>query len=379
MTATSFGDPEAEQFRKELRTWFEDAVPDRWQHDRQSLPPEEKRQIQRDWDRTLAANNFSGLSWPTEYGGRGLGPIEELIYYQEGARAQAPEGFGRIGRILAGPTIIARGTADQQARFLPGILDGSQIWCQGFSEPGAGSDLAAVSTRAERTDGGYLVNGQKIWTSFAQYAQRCILLARTDPGASRHHNLSFLLLDMDQPGVDVRPIRQISGSQSFSEVFFTDVFVADEDRVGEEGEGWSVAMTVLTNERGTTEAATRLVEVAAQVALLDRCCAAGEDAKDLAAAKDRLALQTDLLNWHVLRATEEKAQEADWFVAGSTLKVQWSELLQACSELGVRTGCQEHRDYWRHEYLEARAASIYSGANEIQRNIITDRVLRVPR
>jgi alkylation response protein AidB-like acyl-CoA dehydrogenase len=375
VTATSFADLEAQQFREELRAWFEDAVPEGWRTDRQSMTVDEKQQVQRNWDRTLAANDLAGLSWPAEYGGRGLGPIEELIYYQESARAHAPEGFGRIGRILAGPTIVARGSDEQKARYLPGILDGSEIWCQGFSEPGAGSDLASVSTRATRTDGGYLVNGQKIWTSFAQYAHRCIMLVKTDPEAPRHRNLTFLLLDMTQPGVDIRPIVQISGAQEFSEVFFTDVFVPDEDRVGDEGEGWNVAMTVLTNERGTTEAATRLVEATAQADLLDRCCATGP----FTSAKDDLLLRIGLLNWQVLRATEEKATGADWFLAGSTLKVQWSELLQGCSELGVRTGCREHRDYWRFQYLESRAASIYSGSNEIQRNIITDRVLRVPR
>jgi alkylation response protein AidB-like acyl-CoA dehydrogenase len=201
------------------------------------------------------------------------------------------------------------------------------------------------------------------------------MLARTSDGP-RHHNLTFLLLDMDQPGIDVRPIEQISGDAEFSEVFFTDVFVADSDRVGDEGEGWQVAMTVLTNERGTTEAATRLVEITIQADTLVTCCTPGTSYEQRAG---RLRERTELLRWHILRTTEEKAAGEDWFRGGSTLKVIWSELLQDCSRLGVESGCARHRDHWRYKYLDSRAASIYSGTNEIQRNIITDRVLNVPR
>ncbi|SCL20181.1 hypothetical protein GA0074692_0801 [Micromonospora pallida] len=375
MTVTSFSEPRAEAFRREIRSWLEATIPDRWRYERERLTSEEARQFQQQWDHLLHKGGYAGLAWPSENGGRGLGPIEELIYYQESARANAPDGFGRIGRVLAGPTIIACGTPEQQATYLPRILDGSEIWCQGFSEPGAGSDLAAVSTTAKWVEGGYLVNGQKIWTSFAQYSRRCLMLARSSDGP-RHHNLTFLLLDMQQPGVDVRPIKQISGDEEFSEVFFTDVFVPDADRVGQEGEGWQVAMTVLTNERGTTEAGTRLVEITAQVDTLTSCCANCDEHRARAV---HLRERNDLLRWHVLRATEEKASGEDWFRSGSTLKVIWSELLQACGRLGVESGCARHRDYWRHHYLNARAASIYSGTNEIQRNIITDRVLRVPR
>jgi len=376
VTITTFDDPGAERFRTEVRTWLNVAIPDVWRDSREALTPDEVRQIQQQWDATLHAHNYAGLSWPTEFGGRSFGPVEELIYYEESARAGAPEGFGRIGRVLAGPTIIARGTGEQKATYLRRILDGSEIWCQGFSEPGAGSDLASVSTRAVKVDGGYRVSGQKIWTSFAQYAKRCLMLAKTDPAGARHHNLTFLLLDMKQEGIDVRPIKQISGEQEFSEVFFTDVFVADHDRVGEEGEGWQVAMTVLTNERGTIEAGTRLVEASAQVDTLTNCCARSEQQQQRAHA---LHDRKELLRWHVMRSTEEKASGADWFTSGSTLKIIWSELLQDCGRTGLETRCERHRAYWRHNYLESRAMSIYSGTNEIQRNIITDRVLRVPR
>ena len=373
MSIRRFDDPEAERFRQEVGSWVREAIPDPWRAGSRTVDPEEIQRVQREWDKALHEGGYAGLAWPTEYGGRGLGPIEELIYYEESSRANAPEGFGRIGRVLAGPTIIAAGTARQKATYLPRILDASEIWCQGFSEPGAGSDLAAVSTTATRVDGGYLITGQKIWTSFAQYAKRCLLLARSSSELPRHHNLSFFLLDMEQEGVDVRPIRQINGEEEFSEVFFTDVFVADDDLVGQEHEGWTVAMTVLSNERGTTEAATRLVEATTQIDLLRRCCAPDQE------STDALSRRRDLLRWHIQRATEEKAAGLDWFVAGSILKVQWSELVQDSTRSGLDSDCATHREYWRHSYLASKAMSIYSGTNEIQRNIITDRVLKVAR
>lgn len=374
MNITRFDDPAAAAFRSELREWLDETIPQEWRLSRPALDASRVQEIQREWDTTLFQAGYSGVAWPVEYGGRGFGPIEELIYYEESSRADAPEGFGRIGRILAGPTIIAAGTADQKTNYLPKILDSSEIWCQGFSEPDAGSDLAAVKTRAEKVPGGYRISGQKIWTSFAQYSKRCLLLAKSSNDLPKHHNLSFFLLNMEQDGIDVRPIKQINGEQEFNEVFFTDAFVADDDLIGDEHEGWSVAMTVLSNERGTTEAATRLVEATTQIALLHRCCAKNRQ-HDAVRLQDR----KELLRWHILRATEEKANAADWFVAGSILKVMWSELVQDSSRLGVETNCSIHREYWRQNYLDSRAMSIYSGTNEIQRNIIADRVLKVAR
>ncbi|WP_204249334.1 acyl-CoA dehydrogenase family protein [Frondihabitans sp. PAMC 28766] len=374
MTMTRFDDPAADRFRAEVSTWVAEAIPTEWRDTRQALGPDDVQRIQRSWDEALFEGGFAGLSWPEEYGGRGFGPIEDLIYYEESSKANAPDGFGRIGRVLAGPTIIAAGTEAQKQKYLPRILDSSEIWCQGFSEPGAGSDLAAVGTRAVKVDGGYRITGQKIWTSFAQYSKRCLMLAKSSTELPRHHNLSFFLLDMEQDGIDVRPIRQINGEQEFNEVFFTDVFVADEDLIGGEHEGWAVAMTVLSNERGTTEAATRLVEATTEIDLLGSCCSADKPHDAI-----RLQDRKELLRWHILRATEEKAAGEDWFTAGSVLKVQWSELIQDATRLGIDTRCPIHRDYWRHSYLASKAMSIYSGTNEIQRNIITDRVLKVAR
>jgi alkylation response protein AidB-like acyl-CoA dehydrogenase len=373
MALTRYDEPAAEEFRTEIRGWLDAAVPAEWAGSHETLTPERAQQIQMDWDRELHRSGWAGIAWPGEFGGRGLGSLEELIFYEESARAGAPDGFGRIGRILAGPTIMAAGTDAQKSTYLPRILDGSEIWCQGFSEPGAGSDLASVTTRAEKVEGGYLVTGQKIWTSFAQYSRRCLMLVKTSPDAPRHRNLGFLLLDMEQEGVDVRPIRQINGQEEFSEVFFDRAFVADDDLVGAENDGWRIAMLVLGNERGTTEAATRLIEASALLSTLE-----ASDVSDRARLAE-LQERAELLRWHIVRASEEKAGGEDWFTAGSILKVQWSELIQDIVAFGVDASDAATRGYWRQHFLDARAMSIYSGTNEIQRNIITDRVLKVAR
>jgi 2,5-diketo-D-gluconate reductase A len=241
-TLTLFDEAGAEEFRRTVREWLCGAVPAAWARDREALTPEQVHTALQEWDHALYDAGYAGLAWPAEYGGRGLGPVEEVIFYEEAARANAPEGFGRVGRILAGPTIIVAGSDEQKARYLPRILDGSEIWCQGFSEPGAGSDLAAVRTSAVRVDGGYRISGQKTWTSFAEEARRCLMLVRTSTGERPHHGLTFLLMDMEQPGVEVRPITQINGDREFSDVFVDDVFVPDEDRVGPEGQGWGVVI-----------------------------------------------------------------------------------------------------------------------------------------
>jgi alkylation response protein AidB-like acyl-CoA dehydrogenase len=246
-----------EQFRIRAERWLAENVPTRWRENRGALDEDEETRIRSDWDRRLHEGGYSGLSLPREYGGQGLGLAEEVVFGELAARAQAPDGLARIGKILTAPTLIAHGTDFQKSTYLPPILSGEHVWCQGFSEPGSGSDLASVTCSARRVDGGYLVNGRKTWTSYSRQAHRCLLLARSDDQAPRYKNLSLLLLDMNAPGITISPIRQISGSQHFSETFFEDVFVAEEDLVGAEGEGWRMAMTVLANERGTVEGVTR--------------------------------------------------------------------------------------------------------------------------
>lgn len=362
-------------FREDAEQWLREAVPERWKAERGALSEAETTEVRRDWDRRLHRGGFAGLSLPVAYGGQGLGLAEEVAFGELAARAHAPEGFGRIGKILTAPTLIVHGTADQQSRFLPGILSGEQIWCQGFSEPGAGSDLASVSTTARREGAGYRVTGQKVWTSFANVADRSLLLARSSTDAPRYRNLSMFLLDMKQPGVVVRPIKQISGTSHFAEVFFEDVWVGDEDRLGGDGEGWKVAMTVLQNERGAVEGITRYVEMRGDMDLLLRHCSGTRHES----AALELDVRLELVRWQVAKAVELVADEVAFTRASSVLKVTWSELWQEITQLGLRVCPPEHREHWRHQYLETRAASIYSGSSEIQRNIMAERVLGLPK
>jgi alkylation response protein AidB-like acyl-CoA dehydrogenase len=365
-----------EEFLARAEEWLADAVPARWLESRGALSEDEKVEIRTDWDRRLFTGGYAGLSIPREYGGQGLGLREEVLFHEAAARAHAPEGIGRVGKILTVPTLIAHGTDQQRATYLPPILRGEQVWCQAFSEPGAGSDLANISATARKVDGGYLVSGQKTWTSFAQYSQKAILLAETDPDAPRHHNLSYFLLDMDQPGVTYRTIRQISDTSHFSELFLDDAFVADADLVGDEGEGWAVAMTTLTAERGGVEAITRYVDIRGDLDLLLDCCVNGP--LDRARAAD-LDIRLELLRWQVVKALDFADDEVQLFRRTCILKVLWSEVWQNVTEAGLATHCRLHKDHWRNQYLETRAMSIYSGTNQIQRNIIGDRVLGLPR
>ena len=356
--------------------WLEANVPERWLKERGALSEEETISIRMDWDLRLHKGGYAGISLPKEFGGQGLGAREEVLFHELAARAHAPEGIGRIGKILTIPTLVAHGSEWQQERYIPEILSGEQIWCQAFSEPGAGSDLAAVSTKARRVDGGYLVSGQKIWTSFAQYADRAILLARQSVTEPRYRNLSFFLLNMKQPGITFRTIRQISGDSHFAEVFLDDAFVADEDRVGAEGDGWKVAMTTLTSERGGVEAITRYVDMRGDVDILLRCCA---QATEHAAVARDMDTKLEMVRWQVMKALDFIDDPERFFRSTCMLKVMWSDQWQAITAFAVNLHCREHEEHWRNQYLETRASSIYSGSNEIQRNIIGDRVLGLPR
>jgi len=365
-----------QSFRDEAAAWLAGNVPARWKEHRGALSEAEATELRREWDRRLFKGGFAGLSLPVEYGGRGLGLAEEVAFHELAASAHAPDGLARIGKILTAPTLIAHGTDEQKQAYLPGILSGDSIWCQGFSEPEAGSDLANVRCSARRVDGGYRVTGRKIWTSFAVHADRCLLLARTDENAPRHRNLTMFLLDMTQPGITISPIKQISGASHFAEVQFDDVFVAESDRVGDEGQGWRIAMTVLANERGSVEAATRYVEIRADMDLLLDCCGRDRGQDALLAELDT---RVDVIRWQVGKAVARRHDEAAYTQATSVLKVGWSELWQQITALGAKSLCPHHRAHWRFQYLEIRSASIYSGTSEIQRNIISERVLGLPR
>ena len=363
-------------FADRARSWLADNVSDRWLNERSKLTEAEIVEIKMEWDRKLFEGGWAGLSIPKEFGGHGLGLAEEVLFAELSAYAGAPDGYGRIGRILTAPTLIARGTDEQRKRYLNPILSGEEFWCQGFSEPGAGSDLAAVKAVGRPWEGGYLLTGQKVWTSFATHADKCLFLARTSEEAPRYRNLTMFLVDMDQPGVKVQPIKQISGDSHFAEVFFDEAFVSVDDRVGEEGEGWSVAMTVLNSERGGVDAMSRYVEMRSDIDLLLGCCAK-KSRREADAAEFETRLE--LVRWQVLKAVSREHDDVAFGSATAVLKLLWSELWQEMTRMGIDSMCADHRDHWRHQYLEIRAVSIYAGASEIQRNIIGDRVLGLPR
>ena len=357
-------------------TWLEANVPSRWRENRGALSEDESTQIRRDWDACLHSGGYAGLSLPKIHGGQGLSLVEEVIFSELSARAQAPDGLARIGRILTAPTLIAHGTEEQLARYLPRIVNGDEIWCQGFSEPGAGSDLAGVTCTAKKVEGGYLVNGRKTWTSFARDADRCILLANSLPEAGRYKNLSMFLLDMKQPGVRIEPIKQASGLSHFAEVVFEDAFVSDFDLIANNGDGWKIAMTLLTHERGAVEAASRYVEIRADMDLLNASLAGQPEHK---LALERLDIRIEMIRWQTSKVIDLDEDSEEFNKATSILKLAWSELWQDISNLGITVAGPHDYKHWRSQYLETRAASIYSGSNEIQRNIIGDRVLGLPR
>ncbi|MQA08219.1 MAG: acyl-CoA dehydrogenase [Pseudonocardiaceae bacterium] len=358
-----------EEFRRSVRDWLTAAVAEL------AGACVDDVAVRKAWDRKLYNAGLAGLTWPEEFGGRGLSLLEEYILHEEAARAGAPEGNGRIGRILVGPLLIKHGSPAQQQRYLKPILRGDEVWCQGFSEPGAGSDLAGVSTRADRTGEHYRVSGQKVWTSFADQADRCLLLARTSAEAPRHHNLGMLLLDMRQGGVEVHPITRITGERTFSEVRFDGAVVHERDRVGGETDGWRMAMAVLSDERGPIEAITRYLVMSRHTTMLRECCARGSRAPEL----DEVCARVETVRWHAMRGLENALAGIEDRPADSVSKLMWSHTWQALAAYGLRLGCPRHEQAWQQQYLESRAASVFSGSTQIQRNIIAERVLGLPR
>ena len=373
---SSFEDDEVEVYRERAASWLAKHVPASWAR-RFEMSEEDRVAVRREWERTLWEGGYTGISWPVEAGGQGLGPIEEVVFFQEAGRAHAPEELNVIGKHVAGPSIVVNGTPEQRRKYLPEILRGAEIWCEGYSEPGAGSDLASVQTIAERDGNSYRVYGQKVWTSNAHLADRCWLLARTSRELPRHHNLSMFLLDMHQDGITVKPIRQITGESHFNEVFFDGAVVSRDDLVGEEHEGWRLA--TLRGQRAGRQviagALRRYMTIAEWLDTLRHCVRDSASA----ARQQELATRASLLRWHVTRATDLLARDENWIGSTTVLQMWWSELMQQITECGLDQDCPEHQSYWRNLHLEALAATIYGGTSQIQRNVVASRVLDLPR
>jgi len=367
---------EDERFRSELRAWIEKALP--------QLPPQPTREDwqarrERDttWQRMLYDAGYAGINWPSEFGGRGAALSEQLVFYEEITKAGAPDvGVNFVGLLHAGPTLIAEASEEQRASHLPAILKGEEVWCQGFSEPSAGSDLASLRCRAVRDGDDYVITGQKIWTSFAQVSDYCELLVRTDPEAPKHRGISWLILPMDSPGIEVRPLRTALGSSEFSEVFLTDVRVPVTNRVGAENDGWRVTNVTLKYERGTAfvselvdslrlcEDLAPLVGDAGQRRELGRCTA-----------------ELDAL-WALTKRNVSQSARGTVGPGAMVMKLAYSEARQRFGELCLRVLDRDGLHVDANELVEERlrvlALTIAAGASQIQRNIIGERVLQLP-
>jgi len=381
-----------EEFRREVAAWLGAALTGEFADLVGTGGPGREHELleeRKAWERRLGEGGWIGLGWPEADGGRGLSWERQVIFYEEYARAGAPGRVGHIGEQLLGPTLLMFGTDEQKRRFLPGILAGTELWCQGYSEPGAGSDLAAVSTRAVLRDGEWHVDGQKVWTSLATEADWCFVIARTEPGSQRHRGLSYLLVPMDQPGVDVRPIVQLTGTSEFNEVFFDDARAAASDVVGAPGEGWRVAMGTLAVERGVSTFGQQMGFAREYEQVLATAKATG-------AAADGAVSERLLDSWMELQVLRHTAVMTLGLPAGSTpgteaniAKLMWAPWHRRLGELAVdvqgaagtvAAGFGEGElSPAQQLFLFTRSDTIYGGSNEVQRNVIAQRMLGLPR
>jgi alkylation response protein AidB-like acyl-CoA dehydrogenase len=367
------------EFREQLRRWLAANPPGQ-----EPVGDEEAHyRWRRAWQRRLHDGGWAAVHWPAQYGGRGASVVESAIFFEELGSAQAPLPANVLGLLLAGPTLMVWGDEAQKERYLPPILSGEEIWCQGFSEPDAGSDLAAVKTRALRDRDGWRISGQKVWTSIAQHAKWCMLLARTDSEAAKHRGLTYFLLDMRQDGVEVRPLRQITGESEFNELFIDRAFVPGENVLGGEGNGWKVALTTLMNERAG-------LAFFLQVRMRQLLARLIEQAREGGALEDPLVVDR-LVGLHMrcealrltayrgLTAIEKYGQPGP---EGSLTKWMWSQTNQDLCQLAVEVlGPQQLREggTWAYELLRSRGNTIEGGTTEILKNIVAERVLGLPK
>jgi alkylation response protein AidB-like acyl-CoA dehydrogenase len=378
-----------QEFRAEVRQWLDDNLVGEFAALKGLGGPGREHEAfeeRRAWNQQLAKAGLTCLGWPTEHGGRGLSVAHRVAFYEEYAKADAPDKVNHFGEELVGPTLIAYGTPEQQQRFLPKILDVTELWCQGYSEPGAGSDLANVSTSAEIDGDAWVINGQKVWTSLAHWAQWCFVVVRTEKGSKRHAGLSYLLVPLDQPGVTVRPIVQLTGDSEFNEVFFDDARTDAGLVVGEPGDGWRVAMGTLTFERGVST-------LGQQIRYARELSGVVELARESGAIDDPLLRERLTRSWAGLQtmrsyalATMDVERGSQAAGKDSVSKLLWANWHRELGELAMEARGKAglllddgEFDEWQRLYLFSRSDTIYGGSNEIQRNIIAERVLGLPR
>lgn len=379
--------PEQNALRAQARTWLREHVPS---EPLRTLEGEVGFSQHREWERTLARGNWGMITWPREYGGRGASLIDWLVFEEEYYRAGAPARVNQNGLFLLGPTLMEFATAAQKARFLPKMAAGEEIWAQAWSEPQAGSDLAALSATAQRDGDQYLLRGHKIWSSRATFADSCFGLFRTDPGSQRHRGLSFILVPLRHPGVRVRGIRQIHGEPGFAEVFFEEARVPVENRVGEEGQGWQIAMATAGFERGLMLRSPARFQATAHKLIELYRKHADEAEPGLAATVAQAWMDAEAYALNTYMTATRLMAGGSIGVEASLNKIFWSELdlsmhRAALSLLGARAEILPHAadagdaGTWLEGFLFSLAGTIYAGTNEVQRNIISERLLGLPR
>ena len=391
--------PEQDAFREQVRAWLKENIPRDWSRRVMAsaeVPRPEAYQFLRDWQRTLYDAGFVGLTWPKEYGGRGLTFMEELILHEEMALAKAPQILNILGVGMAGPTIIAYGTEEQKKRYPAKILSCEEIWCQGYSEPNAGSDLASLQTRAVKDGEYWVINGQKVWTSLAHVSERMMLLARTDPDAPRHKGITYFLLDMHLPGVTVKPLKQITGDPEFNEVFFDNVRVHESEILGGLNNGWQVGLTTLMYERLALGfglqvrlriALDGLIELARRMEKEGRVLTKDPVMRQKIA---QLWIDTECLKYLGARAITKLLKGEIPGPEASTGKMIWVETHQKLQELAMEiegpysqlvrgSDWAVESGVWQYTFLRSRANSIEGGTTEVQKNIIGERILGLPK
>jgi alkylation response protein AidB-like acyl-CoA dehydrogenase len=384
--------PSELKFRDEFRAWLKVNVPKKSSHlVRTGESAAAYYQYLKDWQRKLFDGGYAGIAWPKEFGGRGATFIEQAIFQEELALADAPELFGTIGLSLVGPTIIAVGTDEQKKRYLPPMLSGEAIWCQGFSEPNAGSDLASLESKAVLDGDHFVVNGQKIWTSYAHMADFCMLVVRTDTAAPKHKGLTCLLVDMKSPGINVRPLKMMSGDAAFNEMFFSNLRVPTSCVLGKVNEGWNVALTALSNERANLGIGLYVAFKRNLDALVEQARKLRRNGKTVIGdpvLRQKLAqsyVELEVFRLNTTRALSNLAKRGTPGPEGSIQKLYWSELNQRNAQIAMEVlgPYAQLTDFdggrWTYNYLRSRGNTIEAGTSEVQRNIIAQRVLGLPR
>jgi alkylation response protein AidB-like acyl-CoA dehydrogenase len=385
------------RFRDEFRAWLEVNIPAEWaSYQSQHESSRERFEFLRAWQKKMHEAGWVGISWPKEYGGRGASLIQQSIFIQEMARAGAPALINVLGLSLLGPTLIAYGTDAQKKRFLSNIMSADEIWCQGYSEPNAGSDLAALRTEAVLDGDHFVVNGQKTWTSFGHYADWCFAVVRTDPDVPKHKGLTYMLIDMHDPGVSVRPLKQMTGESEFNEVILQDVRVPVENVVGKVNDGWNIAIATLMFERGTLGASLQITfkrQIERLIELSRSIKRNGGVAADDPIVRQKLAqiyTEIEIFRLNQMRTLTRMAKTGAPGPEGSIQKIFWSEMNQRMQQIAMEilgpyaqlTHESDHavdHGQWAHAYLRSRGNTIEAGTSEIQRNIIGHFVLGLPK